>query len=66
MKCLSIWGKFPHKQSLPSITKGIDIALVEYKEQLILLLDCEGLGSISKEMEQKLMVIMSMITQKFM
>jgi hypothetical protein len=46
------------------VTKGMDIALVEYEEKYILLIDCEGLKSASKPMDPKLMLIMSMISQK--
>jgi len=60
------FGAFVDLASMDSCTKGMDIALVEYNGNLLLLVDCEGLASmqIGKKMDPKLMVIMSMISQK--
>jgi len=60
------FGSFLHEENIVSVTKGIDIALVEYKEQLILLLDCEGMHSISSTVDPKLIVMVFIITQKLM
>jgi len=58
------FGTFVHGKTLTSVTEGVDISLVEIKNQLILLLDCEGLASLSKKMDPKLMTIMSLISQQ--
>lgn len=59
------FGYFKHSPSDESVTRGMDIALVEYQRQLILIIDCEGLGSSTKEMDPKLVVILSLISQQF-
>jgi ribosome biogenesis GTPase A len=60
------FGAFVHRATANSVTKGMDIALVEHQGKFLLLIDCEGLGSLSSKMDPKLMLIMSMISQKLM
>lgn len=60
------FGDFFHQDNMNSVTMGMNIALVEHVGKLILLIDCEGLDSLSKKMDPKLMIMMSMISQKMM
>lgn len=58
------FGTFIHGNDDVPVTKGIDIALVEHRGNFVLFLDCEGSNDVQHPMDPKLMVIMSMISQK--